>query len=676
MKFVYPGSNLYAGKLEAQMTTVDATDARSELTSVIRKILDGQHADIRDRVREGLERPDIGPLYDLDREEYRARVFAWMREVAAEGDPAMGFPKEYGGQDAVARSVAAFETLAFGDLSLLVKCGVQFGLFGGAVLHLGTERHHERYLRDIVTVDLPGCFAMTETGHGSNVQALGTTATYEPEGGEFVVHTPEPEAQKDYIGNAARDGRMAAVFAQLVVGGENRGVHVLLVPLRDQSGAVLPGVEIEDCGPKLGLEGVDNGRIRFDHVRVPREALLNRYADVSPEGEYTSPIENPTRRFFTMLGTLVQGRVSVCGAGIGASKVALTMAVRHALERRQFGPPGGEEVVLLDYRVHQRRLLPALATTYALHFAQDRLRAELHEVFTAEQRAIRSHSAEPSARGQAEDRARRELETLAAGVKALATWHATATIQECREACGGAGYLSANRFAALKADSDVFTTFEGDNTILLQLAAKNLLTDYRDQFGELDPLGTATFMAGQVASQVAERTALREILGRLGDQLLPGRDDERDLLDHGNQLELFRWRHEHVLAGVARRLRRGIDGGREPFEVLVDCQDHVVTTARSWADLVVLEAFATAVEDCEDPAAAELLGKLCSLHALSTIERERGWYQEHGRLSPPRSKAVIKTVNVLCAELRPHAATFVDAFGVPEKWLGAWGTPA
>src|ERR687895_2326110 len=342
-----------------------------QTSKTLRQLLDGQHAEVRNRVREWLDTPGNEPVHDLPREQYRERVLAWIRELASQGDPAMGFPEAYGGQDAVARSVAGFETLAFGDLSLLVKCGVQFGLFGGAVLHLGTERHHERYLRDIVTVDLPGCFAMTETGHGSNVQALGTAATYEPETGEFVVHTPEPEAQKDYIGSAARDGRLAAVFTQLIVGGENRGVHALIVPLRDESGAVLPGIEIEDCGAKLGLDGVDNGRIRFDKVRVPREALLDRYGEVSAGGVYRSPIENPTRRFFTMLGTLVQGRVSVCGAGIGASKVALTIAVRHALERRQFGPPGGgEEAVLLDYRLHQRRLLPALATTYALHFAQ------------------------------------------------------------------------------------------------------------------------------------------------------------------------------------------------------------------------------------------------------------------------------------------------------------------
>src|ERR687895_161958 len=335
-----------------------------QTSKTLRQLLDGQHAEVRNRVREWLDTPGNEPVHDLPREQHRERVLAWIRELASQGDTAMGFPEAYGGR------------------------GAGGGSFGGAVLHLGTERHHESYLRDIVSVDLPGCFAMTETGHGSNVQALGTTATYDPETGEFVVHTPEPDAQKDYIGNAARDGRLAAVFAQLIVGGENRGVHALLVPLRDESGAVLPGIEIEDCGAKLGLDGVDNGRIRFTDVRVPREALLDRYAQVSEDGVYASPIENPTRRFFTMLGTLVQGRVSVCGAGIGASNVALTIAVRHALERRQFGPPDGEEAVLLDYRVHQRRLLPALATTYALHFAQDRLRRQLHDVFTAEQRAI------------------------------------------------------------------------------------------------------------------------------------------------------------------------------------------------------------------------------------------------------------------------------------------------
>src|SRR3954453_746194 len=190
-------------------------------SKTLQALLDGEHAATRDRVREWLSIPGNGAVAEaLPTEEHRARVLAWATELATEGDTAMGYPVEYGGKDAVARSIAGFETLAFGDLSLLVKGGVQFGLFGGAVLHLGTKRHDERYLHRIPKLDLPGCFAMTETGHGSNVQALRTTATYEPETQEFVVPTPDSHARKDYIGNAARDGRIAAVFAQLVVGGE------------------------------------------------------------------------------------------------------------------------------------------------------------------------------------------------------------------------------------------------------------------------------------------------------------------------------------------------------------------------------------------------------------------------------------------------------------------------
>ncbi|RKQ92921.1 acyl-coenzyme A oxidase [Solirubrobacter pauli] len=612
----------------------------------LRALLDGPYPETRERVRWWLSRPGNEPADDLPLEEHRARVLEWVKELASEGDTAIGYPVEYGGKDSPGAGVTAFETLAMGDLSLLVKCGVQFGLFGGAILHLGTAKHHARYLHDVGSMALPGCYAMTETGHGSNVQALRTTATYDPETQEFVVHTPDDDARKDYIGNAARDGRMAVVFAQLITGGESRGVHALLVPIRTEEGEVCDGVRIEDCGAKLGLNGVDNGRIWFDHVRIPRENLLDKLAQVHADGTYVSPIENPTRRFFTMLGTLIQGRVSVGGASISASKVALTIAVRRALERRQFGEPGAEqEALLMDYRTHQRRLLLPLAKTYALSFTQNRLVRDVHDVFTDE---------------GAPERQRRELETLAAGTKAIATWHATDTIQACREACGGAGYLRSSRFASLKADTDVFTTFEGDNTVLLQLTAKNLLTDYRDSFNDLNPIGMVQFVAGQALSVLTERTALRKV----ADTVLPGRDDDADLLAHKTQLDLFRWRHEHLLTAAARRLKGGIDNGKDPFAVLVDTQDHVLEVGRSWVDLVILESFAEAAKG------NELLSKLCTLYALSVLEAERGYYQEHGRLSAARSKAVVKAVNTLCGELRPHVRELVDAFGVPETALG------
>ena len=620
----------------------------------LRSYLDGPHRSVRDSVREHLAEHagELASVPSLGTDAYRDRVLDLLLGTTAQGHTSLALPKEYGGDNDLGGFIASFETLAYGDLSLLVKCGVQIGLFTGAIQHLGTTQHHERYLADAAAGRLLGCFAMTETGHGSNVQALRTTATYDAGAGEFVIDTPDADARKDYIGNAARHGRMAAVFAQLVVGGRTHGVHCLLVPIRDTDGSVLPGVTVEDCGPKLGLNGVDNGRLGFDHVRVPRTALLDRYASVDAGGNYHSDIANPDRRFFTMLGTLVQGRVSIGGAAIGASKVAMTIAVRYAERRRQFGAPGAaDEALLLDYRMHQRRVLPLLARTYALHFAQAELVDEFARVFAED---TGEHD-------------RRALEARAAATKAIATWHATETIQTSREACGGAGYLAENRLAALKNDTDVFTTFEGDNTVLMQLVAKGLLTGYRDAFGRLDPLGTARFVAAQAVEIAVEKTALRAIVERLRDAV-PGRsggEPDAGLRNDAYHRGMLRFREEHMLAGVARRLKRGIDAGDEPFEVFNRCQDHVIAAGRAHVDRVVLEAYLAAVEEAPDEL-RELLALVYDLYALSVIEGDRAWFLEHGRLSSERSKAITAMVNELCAQVRPYAAELVDAFGVPD----------
>ena len=629
-------------------------------------LLDGQYADVRQLVRTNLvEYASILEEADtLDRAAFRERVKEVVLEMAATGQTGMGFPKEYGGGGDVGASFAAFETLAFGDLSVLVKVGVQFGLFGGAILQLGTKRHHDKYLADLITGKVMGCFAMTETGHGSNVQALGTVATYDAEAGEFVITTNGPEANKDYIGNAAAHAELAVVFAQLEVAGqettERHGVHAFVVPIR-QDGEPAPGVRIEDDGPKMGLNGVDNGRIWFDEVRVPREALLNQFADVSEDGVYSSEIENPHRRFFTMLGTLIQGRVCVGGAGINASKVALAIAVRYAIRRRQFEATSpDEEELLLDYGQHQRRLFPLLAHTYALHFAQEVVAGQAHRVFSGEIGA--------DDEGQ---KFRRELESRAAGTKALGTWHATRTIQECREACGGAGYLAENRFAALKADTDVFTTFEGDNTVLLQLVAKGLLTDYSSSFGDLDQLGMVRFVAGLAVETVVERMNVHKLVERVRD-LLPGGDEwdqEAGLLDPEYQLAMLRFREEHMLGGVARRLKRGIDDGMNPGEVFSRVQDHVIHAARAHVERLVLEAFVEKVGTVEDGDNKVALNLLCDLHALATIEADRAWFMEHGRLTGSRSKAISREINELCRKLRPLARDLVDAFGVPDEML-------
>jgi acyl-CoA oxidase len=618
-------------------------------------MLDGRYASVRAQIRTVLAGPEFEPPLEISTEDYRAKVLEWARMLADEGLTAPGFPKEFGGHGEPGANVAAFETLALGDLSLVVKFGVQFGLWGGAVHQLGTRRHHERYLRQIATLELPGGFAMTETGHGSNVQHLETTATYDPDAQEFVIHTPSEQARKEFIGNAARDGRMAVVFAQLIVEGESHGVHALVAPLRDEKGALHPGVRVEDGGHKMGLNGVDNGLIWFDHVRVPREALLNRFADVSAEGVYSSPIENANKRFFTTIGTLVQGRVCVSGASITAAKTALTIATRYGLRRRQFGPPEGDEVPLLDYRAHQRRLIPLLARTYALHFTQAQLTENFHHVFSSE---------------DVEDRERRELESFAAAMKATASWHATHTIQTCRECCGGTGYMSVNRFTALKADTDIFTTFEGDNTVLMMLAARGLLTDFSHEFGGMNPAEMVTFVAGQVVETLVERLFARKIAQVIADAV-PSRDDTANLLDREHQLDLFHWREGHIVASVANRFRRGLDEGYDPFEVFRAVQNHAINAARAHIDTVMLEAFAAAVESCADEPVREALSQLCDLYALENVEADRGFYQEHGRLTGPRCKQITREVNRLCNEVRGQAALLVDAFGIPDAVLRA-----
>jgi acyl-CoA oxidase len=626
-------------------------------------LLDGRYAEVRQLVRTNLVEyaAILEEAETLDRTAFRERVKEVVLEMAATGQTGMGFPKEYGGGGDVGASFAAFETLGFGDLSVLVKVGVQFGLFGGAILQLGTERHHEKYLRDLVAGRLIGCFAMTETGHGSNVQALGTVATYDAGTGEFVITTQEPEANKDYIGNAAAHAELAVVFAQLEVAGpdqtmQGHGVHAFVVPIR-RDGQPAPGVRIEDDGLKMGLNGVDNGRLWFDQVRVPREALLNRFADVSEDGTYSSDIENPNRRFFTMLGTLVQGRVCVGGAAINASKVALAIAIRYSLRRRQFlARSQDEEELLLDYGQHQRRLLPLLAHTYALHFAQEVVADQCHQVFSGE---------------VDDEKFVRELESRAAGTKALGTWHATRTIQECREACGGAGYLAENRFTALKADTDVFTTFEGDNTVLLQLVAKGLLTDYSSAFSDLDPLGMVRFVAGLAVETVVERMSVHKLVERVRD-LLPGGDQwdqEAGLLDPEYQLAMLRFREEHMVAGVARRLKRGIDDGMNPGEVFSLVQDHVIHAAHAHVERLVLEAFVEKMDTLEDGDNKVALNLLCDLHALAVIEADRAWFMEHGRLTGSRSKAISREINALCRKVRPLARDLVDAFGIPEEML-------
>jgi acyl-CoA oxidase len=152
---------------------------------------------------------------------------------------------------------------------------------------------------------------------------------------------------------------------------------------------------------------------------------------------------------------------------------------------------------------------------------------------------------------------------------------------------------------------------------------------------------------------------------------VPGRDETGDLLDRESQLELFRWREGHITAGIAQRFRRGIEEGYDPFEVFRAVQNHAVSAAAAHIERIILEAFAAAIEQAPEGPIRDALNRLCDLYALYQIELDRGYLQEHGRLTGPRCKAVTRAVNDLCNDVRGDAEALVDAFGIPDRVLRA-----
>jgi acyl-CoA oxidase len=603
----------------------------------------------RKRVLELLADDSFAVPLEVERVDHRAHVLDALRRLAAEGLGSVAYPQQFGGSGSPGGSIAVFETLGFGDLSTMVKFGVQFGLFGGSVVQLGTARHHERYLSDIGSLDLPGSYAMTEIGHGSNVRDIETRARYLPDEGVFEIHSPTHSAGKEWIGNAALHGRMATVFAQLEVNGVEHGVHAILVPIRDEAGHPLTGIRIEDNGAKVGLNGIDNGRIWFDRVRVPRDHLLDRFATVTEDGRYESPIESSGRRFFTMLGTLVAGRVSIAAASVSVAKRALVTAVRYSDRRHQFGPDGSSEVPILWFTTQRRTLLPRLATTYALHFAVRDLTERYDQSLTSPPEDAEEH-----------DRLVREIEVEAAGLKAVASWHAMDTLQSCREAMGGRGFRADNELGRLRSDADIFTTFEGANVVLMQLVAKGLLTRFREEMGDLRFGDLVRWVAERAQHRVAE-----------ANPIATRRTDAEHLRDPEFHEAAMRYREERLVTSAARRLKARLDRGLDPFEALNEVQDHLVTLAHAHVERRLLGALHDAVVRAPTPGSSESLRGLATLYGLERLEAGRAWFLETGYFEGSKSRAVRTEVKALIDELAPDALMLVEAFGIPDAVLRA-----
>ncbi len=582
---------------------------------------------------------EMEKLYDptsvfTSKETYRLHVLEVIKTLANKGFGALAFEEKYGGRNSIGRYMSVFETLCYYDLSIAVKFGVQFGLFGGAVYQLGTTLHHDKYIKSIGDASMLGCFAMTETGHGSNVKDLETTAAYNHSDKSISITSPTFTSGKEYIGNALH-GRMAVVFAQLIVDGKNNGVHAILVPYRNENGDLLQGIKVEDCGYKMGLNGVDNGRIWFDNVTVPKENLLNRFGDVDNGGNYISSIDNANRRFFTMLGALVGGRICVGLGATSAGKTALALAINYAHKRRQFGPEdASQETLLIDYPTHQHRLMPLLAKTIVYHNALSNLTG-----------LFENHTEDDI----------RKIETKAAGLKAMATWLCTKTIQECREACGGKGFLKENRLADLKADSDIFTTFEGDNTVLLQLVAKGLLTEFKQSFHDDGFNATLQYLSNKIGFTLSEFNVYKS-----------NKTDEEHLQSESFLSDALRYREKKMLVSLADRMRSYNKKNIPAHDAFLMSQVHMVDAAKAYVERLAYREMLKRLASIPPSPEKEILEKINTFYALSLIMEHRYFYLESDYMNGSKTKAVRKVYSKLMGEISAVSLDVVKGFGIDE----------
>ncbi|KAI5966956.1 POX1 [Candida pseudojiufengensis] len=461
---VFTAKNVSLSKGPDPRTSIQQERAQQKVNpQLLQYFLEGseERAELIKSLQQQMERDPVlwtdGSYYDMSKDQLRALTALKINRVS-----------RYLETDSIDTFNRRLSLIGVFDPAVSTRIGVNLGLFISCIRGNGTYDQLKYWALDKETAHIKGiygCFGMTELAHGSNVMGIETTATFDKENDEFVINTPHIGATKWWIGGAAHSATHCSVYARLIVDGEDYGVKTFIVPLRDSNHDIMPGVTVGDIGAKMGRDGIDNGWIQFSSVRIPRFFMLQKFCKVARDGEVTLP---PLEQL--SYSALLGGRVMMVLDSYRMIARVATIALRYAIGRRQFKgdnvDPDDEDALetqLLDYPLHQKRLLPYLAAAYVISAGALKVESTIGDTLLELDDAV--DEGDEAGIFKAID-AMKSLFIDSGSLKSTCTWLAAEAIDQCRQACGGHGYSGYNGFGRAYNDWVVQCTWEGDNNVL------------------------------------------------------------------------------------------------------------------------------------------------------------------------------------------------------------------
>lgn len=554
------------------------------------------------------------------------------------------------------------------DFPLLLKAladdlptSLHWVMFAPNIMSLCDEQQQAEWLPLVRDWAMIGCYAQTELGHGSNVRALETTATFLPQskggqpGGSWIINSPTLTSTKFWPGTLGRTANHAMVIARLIDGnGNDKGIHNFLVPLRDMhSHKLLPGVTTGDIGPKIGYNNMDNGFASFNNVKIPRRNMAMRFANVDESGIYKKKTVSEATSKVTYI-TMMQVRAYIIDEAGKNLAMATTIVTRYSAVRRQgFDADGAGEKQVLDYKQQQHRIFPLLAASYCFFFTGKKILQRLMDI---ESRLVNN--------GSVTKMEVADIHASTSSLKSFTTTIAADGIEDCRKACGGHGFLMCSGLPELLTTYLQNPTVEGDNQMLPQQVAKVLLkvvesVKNQDDLSQFDNCDTGLLVP-----------SLQSILGGKSLERCAARSSS-DLLDLQVLLKAFRHRSARLLVELAGQIQESVMAGKTMAQAWNDSLVQIARMSRGYAMLVLLTNVCEGIQDEQSngslgPNELKVMTDLARLFALFWMEKELGDFLEDGYMTAKTAQWVRSNVILLLDTVRPNAVPLVDAFDISD----------